>query len=340
MLLCMIVGCEDKKIEDKEHVVAVDKISDELDYVLVTYYKDYKLSNGDSYKAETMSINLDTEEMSNLSMTLKNNIYLTTKEFKLNENNEVTNGSLISYKYYESDKYISIIEEDKNYFNNMYGNVVNKTYVINKTTGEVLDNDNILSLYKLEEQDIYDKVKKSEVEEADYVVMYIKNNGYLLYINDKDELVLMYDYVSDEEEIKKELILVGQEVEREEKANKNYVVKKSENKYTFSFFDEHGVLSKEIMFQSFHSPNEFESNVKKGMSFDDVVKFDLNYIMIPASVVNSQVHILNDGIALVFFDFNHYVSDIHYYNEDTYKEMVQNNELPGVPYICVDDRKI
>jgi hypothetical protein len=204
----MIVGCEDKKIEDKEHVVAVDKISDELDYVLVAYYKDYKLSNGDGYKAETLSINLDTEEMSNLSMTLKNNIYLTTKEFKLNENNEVTNGCLISYKYYESDKYISIIEEDKNYFNNMYGNVVNKTYVINKTTGEVLDNDNILSLYKLEEQDIYDKVKKSEVEEADYVVMYIKNNGYLLYINDKDELVLMYDYVSDEEEIKKELILV------------------------------------------------------------------------------------------------------------------------------------
>ena len=90
----------------------------------------------------------------------------------------------------------------------MYGNVVNKTYVINKTTGEVLDNDNILNLYKLEEQDIYDKVKKSEVEEADYVVMYIKNNGYLLYINDNDELVLMYDYVSDEEEIKKELILV------------------------------------------------------------------------------------------------------------------------------------
>ena len=204
----MIVGCEEKKVEEKEYVVAVDKISDELDYVLVTYYKDYKLSNGDSYKAETLSINLDTEEMSNLSMTLKNNIYLTTKEFKLNENNEVTNGSLISYKYYESDKYISIIEEDKNYFNNMYGNVVNKTYVINKTTGEVLDNDNILSLYKLEEQDIYDKVKKSEVEEADYVVMYIKNNGYLLYINDKDELVLMYDYVSDEEEIKKELILV------------------------------------------------------------------------------------------------------------------------------------
>ena len=115
---------------------------------------------------------------------------------------------LLSYKYYESDKYISIIEEDKNYFNNMYGNVVNKTYVINKTTGEVLDNDNILNLYKLEEQDIYDKVKKSEVEEADYVVMYIKNNGYLLYINDKDELVLMYYYVNDEEEIKKELILV------------------------------------------------------------------------------------------------------------------------------------
>ena len=58
MLLCMIVGCEDKQIEEKEHVVAVDKISDELDYVLVTYYKDYKLSNGDSYKAETLSIKL------------------------------------------------------------------------------------------------------------------------------------------------------------------------------------------------------------------------------------------------------------------------------------------
>ena len=52
------------------------------------------------------------------------------------------------------------------------------------------------------------KVRNSKVEDADYVVMYIKNNGYLLYINDEDELVLLYDYVSDDKELKKELILV------------------------------------------------------------------------------------------------------------------------------------
>lgn len=209
ILLCMIVGCEDKTTnEDNNYEVSVNKISDELDYVITSFYREYTLSNGDTYKADYLTINLDTEELSNLSMTLKNNIFLNTKEYKLNENNEVTSGTLISYKYYETDRYISIIESDTNYFNNTYGGVVNKTYVINKTNGDIYDNESLLCLFKLEENDVYDKVKKSKVEEADYVAMYIKNNGYLLYINDKDELVLMYDYVSDDKELKKELILV------------------------------------------------------------------------------------------------------------------------------------
>lgn len=207
LLLCIVVGCEDDKVVPTEEDAIVDKISEDLDYVLVYDYMEFTLSNGDKYDANIMSINLDSVEISNLSMTLKNNIYLNTKEFKYNENKEVTNGNLVEYKYYESDNYISVVESDTNYFNGTYGSVVNKTYVINKKYGYIYDNDSLLELYNITEDDIYDKVKKSKVEDSDYVVMYIKNNGYLLYVNDNEELVLMYDYVSDDQELKKELVL-------------------------------------------------------------------------------------------------------------------------------------
>ena len=207
ILLLMIVGCEKKK-DDTSTDTVVGKISEDLDYVLTDVYNEYTLSNEDKYTAQILSINLDTVELSNLSMTLKNNIYLSTKGFKYNENNEVINGDIITYKYYESDTYISIIEYNTDYFNETYGTIVNKVYVINKLYGDIYDNNDLLELYDISEEDIYDKVRNSKVEDADYVVMYIKNNGYLLYINDKDELVLLYDYVSDDKELKKELILV------------------------------------------------------------------------------------------------------------------------------------
>ena len=81
-------------------------------------------------------------------------------------------------------------------------------FVINKSTGKILNNIDLLNLFKLDDNVIYDMVKQSGVEDSDYVVMYIKNNGYLLYINENGDLVLMYDYISDDNELKKELILV------------------------------------------------------------------------------------------------------------------------------------
>ena len=115
---------------------------------------------------------------------------------------------MVKYKYYEGSDYISIIESTTNYFDDIYGSVVDKVFVINKSTGEILNNIDLLNLFKLDDNVIYDMVKQSGVEDSDYVVMYIKNNGYLLYINENGDLVLMYDYISDDNELKKELILV------------------------------------------------------------------------------------------------------------------------------------
>lgn len=205
LLLLCLVGCDDKKIEEESEDVVVTKINEHMGYFMPQNYKSYLLSNGRGYNASWLDINLTSEEMSNLSLTLKNNILLNTKGFEIIDG-KVVKGTIVEYKYYEGDNYLSIVEESVNFFNNTYGSISYKVYNIDILKGIIVDNDTLLESFNKTEDDIFDHLRDSDIKDSDYTIMYIKNNGYNLYVNNDNKLVLSFVYVSDEEEIKKELV--------------------------------------------------------------------------------------------------------------------------------------
>ena len=205
LLLCL-VGCDDKKIEEEPENVVVTKKDENKDYFIPQTYKAYVLSDGRSYNASWLDINLNSEEMSNLSLTLKNNILLNTKGFEMIDG-KVVKGTIVEYKYYEGVNYLSIVEESVSFFNNTYGSTTYNVYNIDISKGIIVDNDTLLSSFNKTEEDIFNSLRNSDISDSDYVIMYIKNNGYNLYVNSDNKLVLSFVYVNDEEEIKKELVL-------------------------------------------------------------------------------------------------------------------------------------
>lgn len=205
LLLCL-VGCDDKKIESEPENVVVTKINEDMGYFIPQTYKSYVLSDGSSYNASWLEINLNSEEMSNLSLTLKNNILLNTKGFEIIDS-RVVKGTIVDYKYYEGTNYISVVEESTSYFNDSFGSSSYKVFNIDVKKGIIIDDSALLSSFSMTEDDLFNYLKSSGITDADYVSMYIKNNGYNVYVNDDNKLVLLFVYVSDEEEIKKELVL-------------------------------------------------------------------------------------------------------------------------------------
>ena len=205
LLLCL-VGCDDKKIEEEPENVVVTKKDENKDYFILQTYKAYVLSDGRSYNASWLDINLNSEEMSNLSLTLKNNILLNTKGFEMIDG-KVVKGTIVEYKYYKGVNYLSIVEESVNFFNNTYGSTTYNVYNIDISKGIIVDNATLLNSFNKTEEDIFNSLRNSDISDSDYVIMYIKNNGYNLYVNSDNKLVLSFVYVNDEEEIKKELVL-------------------------------------------------------------------------------------------------------------------------------------
>ena len=140
-----------------------------------------------------LDINLNSEEMSNLSLTLKNNILLNTKGFEMIDG-KVVKGTIVEYKYYEGVNYLSIVEESVNFFNNTYGSTTYNVYNIDISKGIIVDNATLLNSFNKTEEDIFNSLRNSDISDSDYVIMYIKNNGYNLYVNSDNKLVLSFKY--------------------------------------------------------------------------------------------------------------------------------------------------
>ena len=102
---------------------------------------------------------------------------------------------------------MSIVEDTVSYFNGTYGNNNTKVYNIDIKTGVIMDDAKLLRLFEEEVEDIYEEIRESRIPDADYVAMYVRNNGYNLYVDEYGRLVVLFEYVSDDETIEKELIL-------------------------------------------------------------------------------------------------------------------------------------
>lgn len=213
-MLIISVGCK-KEVEVQEEnemvevVQKVDKVDKNKDYVEVIKYRGYLLDDDQPFDANYLSVNLNNEVINNLNMTLKNNVIVNSKSYVMVGDREVklTKGNLINYEYFISGKYLSIIETTYQYNAGQYRELKDMVYVVDIDYGKLFDNDSLLREFQMTSADVIEKIRNSGVQDADYIAMYVRNNGYKLYIDKNGKLVVNYLYESDNGEIKNELVL-------------------------------------------------------------------------------------------------------------------------------------
>lgn len=213
ILICLLllVGCkkeEDKKVSEPlvEEKFVLKKTNEEKDIVYFNNYKEVLVS-GDSYVYKYPVVNIVGEEIDNLNLELKNFVIKSYKKSGIYENN-LNSGNVIEYETYVNDDYISIIQKYYYYIDGMVGEMENNVYVISLNSGKIINKEKILEDYEMTQDDILNKVKeKVETDDIQFTIMNIKTNGYELYVNNDKELCIIYYEVTNEEEIRKELVL-------------------------------------------------------------------------------------------------------------------------------------
>lgn len=212
VIVLMLCSCTNKN-EEKENlqnseveIKEVKKIDDLKEYVYFTDYKNLILDNGNEYILKNAYVNLDSEEVKTINLELKNFVLKSYKNLGI-ENKKVIYGNVISYDYYITEEYISLLQHSSYYINGSLGVANTNIYVINIKNGKIVDNNELMNKFDLTEEKIYEKVRKNlDSDDVEYSIMNMKNN-YSLYINNDNKLVLSFIEINNEEEIKRELIL-------------------------------------------------------------------------------------------------------------------------------------
>lgn len=206
ILLMLLSGCtlsknKENNIEDN----SVGKIDVNKDYVNETLFKSYKLSNGEDYDAKYIDININSDGVKQFNERLKNNIVNnSTLEIK---KNKIVKGNIITYEKYVSKEFVTIIENVNSYFEGNIVSSISNYYIFDIMYGKIYNNDGLLEYFHLEEEDLFNKLSKSDVEDSDYITMYVKNNGYYLYVDENEKLIMEYVFVGDNGEEKNKLII-------------------------------------------------------------------------------------------------------------------------------------
>lgn len=212
VIVLMLCSCTNKN-EEKENlqnseveIKEVKKIDDLKEYVYFIDYKNLILDNGNEYILKNAYVNLDSEEVKTINLELKNFVLKSYKDLGV-ENKKVIYGNIISYDYYITEEYISLLQHSSYYINGSLGVANTNIYVINIKNGKIVDNDELMNNFDLTEEKIFEKVRKNlDSDDVEYSIMNMKNN-YSLYINNDNKLVLSFIEINNEEEIKRELIL-------------------------------------------------------------------------------------------------------------------------------------
>lgn len=212
-LLCFLFlcGCSHNKENvqdnnDKQEKFVLEKINNNYDYVYLDTYYNLKL-NGNSYNLDNLVINVNSEDVLNVNLELKSFV---TKSYQnmVTDNNEIIEGTIIDYKYYVTDKYISILQLFSPYINGEKGEESVNIYVVSLDNGKVLNNEDILKCFELSEDGLMNKIETNiNSEDIMYTMMNIKEEGYDLYINNDNKLVVSYYEVTDINSIRKDLVL-------------------------------------------------------------------------------------------------------------------------------------
>lgn len=213
VLLCLflIVGCKEKEVEEAivdkedEEIFIVEKIDTTNDYVYLQKYKELKLA-GNEYSLDILVVNIKGDEIDNVNLELKSFVTKSYQNMNL-YNGEISQGNIISYEYFKTDNYLSILQKYYVYVDGIVGEECVNIYNISLDTGKVLNNAKILDDFMITEDELFKKMENSIVcEDILYTMMNIKKDGYQLYINDNGDLEVSYYEVDDENIIRKEWV--------------------------------------------------------------------------------------------------------------------------------------
>ena len=207
LLLFIICSCDSKTNKDDEPVSnQLMKVNDSFDAI---YFDDsyvYELDDGGIYEQKLPIINYQTNDAKNVNLELKSKISINNKKIS-KVDGVVTNGLLDDFEIIDGIRYVTLI--GKEYYYNGEKNVSDLyVFVFDKKNMNLINNDDLLNLYNLSIDDLYDKILEGFGEEADYSLMLIKNTGYYLYI-DGEDLVLLFLMNNDEDVEIKKMVITG-----------------------------------------------------------------------------------------------------------------------------------
>lgn len=208
LLLCSCIK-NDKNEEEGKNVLKVaiaKKVDKDKEYVYFEEYRNLKLSNGSDYILKNAFVNLNTDDAKNINLELKNFVAKSYKNLGF-EDNKVIYGNIIYYDCYVTSKYISLLQNYSYYISKNIGVVESNVYVIEIKTGKLVNNEGLMNRYNLTEEELILKVREEiESDDIEYTIMNMKEN-YSLYVNEDSKLVLVFIETSNDEAIKRELIL-------------------------------------------------------------------------------------------------------------------------------------
>lgn len=211
ILICFIllVGCTNEKEEVKsvkKEEFVIEKIDSNKDFVYFNKYKEISIGD-DNYIYQYPVVNIKSDEVDNLNLELKNFVIRSYKDAGIYEG-ILNSGNVIDYKYYVTDDFISIVQSHYYYIDGMIGEYDDKVYVLSFDNGKILNNEDILKKINMTEDVLYDKLEKViDSEDVAFSLMNIKESGYSLYVNNEDKLCIIYYEVTNDEGIRKELVL-------------------------------------------------------------------------------------------------------------------------------------
>lgn len=210
--LCLItLGCNRSKsnetVIDNPEEFILEKMDSNKDWVYLEPYRDLKYGDGTTYNLQNIVINIKSDAVDNVNLEINSFVKKSYKDMKI-INGMINEGNIISYDTYNSDHYISVIQKYHTYMNGQIGEEKNNIYVISKKTGNNLNNEDILKEFEYTQEDFYKRLEsRIDSEDVLYTIMNIKKDGYSLYVNHDNQLVVIYYEVSDDDTIRKELIL-------------------------------------------------------------------------------------------------------------------------------------
>lgn len=213
ILICLflLVGCDNGNKEEKvdtnnEEKFIVEKIDVTKDYVYFNKYKELKLG-GNDYSLDILVINIKGDDIDNVNLELKSFVNKSYRNMEIYEG-EISQGNIVSYEYYKTDKYLSILQKYYIYIDGIIGDECINFYTISLDTGKVMSNNMILDDFEITEEELFKKIEDGiDTEDVSYTMMNIKKDGYYLYINSNEDLVVSYYEVDDENIMRKDFVL-------------------------------------------------------------------------------------------------------------------------------------